>query len=73
MAIKDHLADIDFRTREERQETYKEEFIQWYKTLANHNLNQPFDERLFGQQNMLGCVLWYLLPKKEYDKLTKLK
>ena len=71
MGLSDHLADVDFRSREERQKNAKEDFIEWYKKLSARNLSEPFDDMLYGQQIMLSNVLWYLLPEKEYNKLTR--
>lgn len=72
MAIKDHLADIDFRTREVRQADYKDEFKRWYDELCNR-LSTGYDDVVYAQLTVLTAVLWYLLPKNEYNKLRKIK
>lgn len=64
--IQDHIKDVDFRTREERQKVCLPEFIGWYSNLVS----QPYSERNQGQLTMLSSVLWYLLPVKEYKKLV---
>jgi hypothetical protein len=65
----EHLKDIDFRKREVRQADHINEFKNWYNELAN----RPYTETTQAQLTMLSSVLWYLLPKKDYNKLTKLK
>ncbi len=66
---KEHLKDIDFRTREVRQEGAIKDFKQWYVQLAS----QPYSDRIQGQLSMLSSVLWYLLPANEYKKLVTSK
>lgn len=66
----EHLPDIDFRSREERQTNAIEEFKQWYEILAERQAIR-YDDRLQAQLAMLSAVLWHLLPKSEYKKLTK--
>lgn len=73
MVKKDHLKDIDFRTREVRQLESIPEMISWYKELHQRQEEKEYDAYLNGQSSMLSSVLWYLLPKKDYKKLTKLK
>lgn len=69
MIKSEHLKDIDFRTRAERQKDSTAEFIRWYNELAR----RPHSDLLQGQLSMLSAVLWYLLPEKDFRKLTKLK
>jgi hypothetical protein len=70
--ILQHLGDIDFRKRENRQENAIEDFKEWYEDLV---VSQELDysERVQGQLTMLSSILWYLLPPADYKKLTKLK
>lgn len=72
MATLDHLKDIDFRTLEQRQKMWKEDFIEWYKDMLAHQ-SLHYDDLVQAKIQMLSSVLWYLLPKDEYKKLTKLK
>lgn len=72
MIIPAHLKDIDFRTREERQKAWKEDFTDWYQDMLAHQ-SLAYDDRVQAKIEMLGAVLWYLLPEKDYRKLTKLK
>lgn len=69
MSTQQHLADIDFRTREQRQSTRLETYIDWYNQLSEY-LSRHDDERLQGQLTMLSSVLWHELPKSEYKKLV---
>lgn len=66
---KDHLKDIDFRSREERQKHALKEFKDWYALLSN----KPYSDLSQGQLTMLSAVLWHLLPKNEYKKLVTSK
>ncbi len=61
-----HIKDIDFRTREVRQENAIEDFKQWYL----HLTSLPYSETTQAQIGMLSAVLWYTLPKNEYKKLV---
>lgn len=72
MATLDHLKDIDFRTKAERQKAYKEDFIEWYEDMLGHQ-HLHFSETVQAKLQMLSAVLWYLLPEKEYRKLTRRK
>ncbi len=72
MAIADHLNDIDFRTRGERQKQMIPDFIEWYETLQAHQ-SLVYDDKAQSQIMILSSVLWYLLPEKDYRKLTKHK
>lgn len=67
-----HLKDIDFRTREERQKSMIPDFIAWYNDLQAHQ-SLAYKNHTQAQLNILSSVLWYLLPEKDYRKLTKLK
>lgn len=62
----DHLKDVDFRTREVRQQMAIGDFKRWYRQLAS----MPASDRITGQLTMLSSVLWYLLPKNEYENLV---
>jgi hypothetical protein len=70
MSIQDHLADIDFRTREARQLAAKEDFVDWYNELQERQATS-YDGRVQAQIEVLSAVLWYLLPKSDYKKLMK--
>lgn len=72
MIKEDHLKDIDFRTRAERQKAAIPDFKEWYQDLIAHQA-LGYSERTQGQLTMLSSVLWYLLPEKDYKKLTRLK
>lgn len=67
---KDHLKDVDFRTREVRQLEALEDFKRWYESLVV--VKRPSD-RLQGQLTMLSAVLWHLLPPSDYKKLVTRK
>jgi FMN-dependent NADH-azoreductase len=67
-----HLKDIDFRTREQRAESWKEDFIEWYKDMHAHQ-ELAYSDLVQGKIEMLSAVLWYLLPKEEFKQLTKRK
>lgn len=67
-----HLKDIDFRTKSERKKQMIPDFIEWYEDLIAHQA-LGYSERTQGQLTMLTSVLWYLLPEKDYKKLTRLK
>lgn len=67
-----HLKDIDFRSRAERQKQMIPDFIEWYEDLIAHQAIS-YSERIQGQLTMLTSVLWYLLPEKDYRKLTRRK
>lgn len=66
MSIKDHLSDIDFRSKAERQKAYKADFLEWWKSLITYLEINGYDERVNAQKEMLQAVLWYLLDDKEY-------
>lgn len=66
---KDHLKDIDFRSREVRQNDHIKQFKECYIIIAN----RPFTETNQAQLMMLSAVLWHLLPKTEYKKLVTSK
>ncbi len=72
MAIKDHLKDIDFRTKAERQKCWKEDFIAWYKDMTTHQ-SLAYNDEVQAKITILSSVLWYLLPENEYRNLTKFK
>lgn len=72
MSVKDHLSDIDFRTREARQADAITDFIKWYEDL-HRQLAIQFTSGTNSQLQMLTSVLWYLLPKADYKKLTRRK
>lgn len=65
--ILQHLPDIDFRSREERQFNCLEDFKQWYLDLQK----LPYDDITHGQLTMLSTILWHLLPMHEYKALQK--
>lgn len=67
-----HLADIDFRTREERSKGWKVEFMRWYEDLDRALLYNPQDPILQGQMMMLSSVLWHLLREPEYKQLRNI-
>lgn len=69
----EHLKDIDFRKREVRQADYINEFTNWYNELFEHSQNHDYNQTVQAQLTMLSSVLWYLLPKKDYNKLVKHK
>lgn len=72
MIKEDHLKDIDFRSRAERSKQMIPDFKKWYEDLVAHQA-LSYSERTQGQLTMLSSVLWYLLPEKDYKKLTRLK
>lgn len=72
MAVQDHLKDIDFRSRTERQKHIKEDLSEWYKDLQAHQ-SLAYSETTQAQITMLSSILWYLLPEKDYRKLTRRK
>lgn len=67
--VSEHLKDIDFRTREDRQKHAKEDFIKWYNELSS----REYSTEVQAQLSMLSSVLWYLLPKHEYRRLVTSK
>jgi hypothetical protein len=67
----EHIKDIDFRTREERQKQALPDFVEWYKDLAKKSEEEGYSDLLQGQLTMLSSVLWYLLPEKDYKKLVR--
>lgn len=69
----EHLKDIDFRKREVRQADYVNEFTNWYNELFEYSQNHDYNQTVQAQLTMLSSVLWYLLPAKDYKKLTKHK
>lgn len=67
-----HIDDIDLRTHEERQKSWRKDFMQWYEDLQSYRKkNGVSDERVEGQLTMLSSVLWYLLDPKQYKALVK--
>jgi hypothetical protein len=70
---KEHIKDIDFRTREERGKEAIPEMVEWYKELLDRAGEEPYSDLLQGQISMLSSVLWLLLPKNEYNKLRRKK
>lgn len=68
-----HLPDIDFRSWEQRHTEAIPDFISWYNELQDFAEKYGYDERIAGQLTILSSVLWYLLPPKDYKKLTKHK
>lgn len=68
---KEHLKDIDFRTRQQRNKNAIMDMKEWYLSLYKSRQTNDSD-RLQGQMTMLAAVLWLLLPEKEYKQLTKL-
>ncbi len=70
--IQEHLDDVDFRSREQRQANRKETYIDWYNQLSECLLGHD-DERLQGQLTMLSAILWHELTPNEYKKLTTSK
>lgn len=66
---KEHLKDIDFRKREVRQDNHINQFKEWYTILSQ----EKYSETTQAQLNMLSAVLWHLLPKADYKKLTTSK
>lgn len=73
MSIQDHLDDIDFRTKEERQKAFKEDFLGWWENLCTYLDENGWDDRIGGQKDMLQSVLWYVLSDKEYKAALKFK
>ena len=71
--ISDHVADIDFRSREVRQASKIEDFTDWYLELSEYSDNHDYDPWIQGQLTMLSSMLWYLLPERDYKKLTRRK
>lgn len=71
MSIKQHLADIDFRTHAERQGNAKEDFVSWYHELNERIKIHGYTDLLRGQKTMLSSVLWYILDPKEYKALVQ--
>lgn len=69
---KEHLKDIDFRSREERSRHSVEDFKKWYTILTNYEREHGYDPLTHGQLTMLTAVLWYLLPEKEYEELRNI-
>lgn len=69
MIKKEHLKDVDFRTREIRQASHINQFKEWYVQLSQ----EPYSDMIQGQLSMLSAVLWHLLPKSEYKKLVTSK
>lgn len=69
--VADHLADIDFRTWDERHKNAVDDFIDWYNQLHEYQSRHDYDDRIQAQITVLSSVLWYLLPPKQYKKLTK--
>lgn len=69
---KEHLKDIDFRTREQRQATSTDTFIEWYEELQTR-LENNYDERIAGQLEILSAVLWHILPLSDYANLRKIQ
>lgn len=67
---KEHLKDIDFRTREQRQSTSTETFVEWYNELVSR-IEYKYDDRTAGQLEILSAVLWHILPVYEYNSLRK--
>lgn len=72
MGTEDHLADIDFRTKEARQANNLEEFKNWYNELSGYS-ERHYNPRIQGQLTMLSAVLWHLMSTKDYKKFMKLK
>lgn len=70
--IKDHLKDIDFRSREERQKQMIPDLKDWYENLQAHQA-LSYSETTQAQITMLSSILWLLLPEKDYKRLTRLK
>ena len=68
---KEHIKDIDFRSREQRQATSLDTFVEWYEELQT-KLNHSYDDRTAGQLEILSAVLWHILPVYEYDRLRKI-
>ena len=68
----EHLKDIDFRSREERQKHLIPDLKEWYEDLQGHQ-SLHFSPTVQAQITMLSSILWYLLPEKDYKKLTQLK
>lgn len=66
----EHLQDIDFRTKAERQVSIIPDITGWYETLIRSQTNN-FSDIVQAQITMLSSVLWYLLPEKDYKKLTR--
>lgn len=69
----EHLEDIDFRSREERQALASEELVKWYNRVFDAYSADPSSEWLGGQLSMISACLWMLLPKAEYKKLRTIK
>lgn len=72
MIKEEHLKDIDFRTKAQRKKHMVKDLKEWYEDLIAHQ-GLTYSERTQGQLTMLSAVLWYLLPDKDYKKLTQLK
>lgn len=72
MIKEEHLKDIDFRTKAQRKKEMVSDFKEWYEDLIAHQA-LSYSERTQGQLTMLTSVLWYILPEKDYKKLTQLK
>lgn len=62
---KEHLKDIDFRTREQRSEKAIAQIIEWYEDALKQG-----DTR---QASAFSAVLWLLLDKDEYKAVNKFK
>lgn len=73
MIKKEHLKDIDFRSREQRSKEAIKDFTDWYNELYQRITKNGYSDTLQAQLSMLSAVLWYLLPEKDYKQLTKLK
>ncbi len=69
MSVEKHLNDIDFRSRGDRSKNAVPDFIMWYETL----IERPYSPENQAQIRMLSSVLWYLLPKADYKRLTSRK
>lgn len=58
-----HLKDIDFRSREERQSEAIKEIQQW------HDIALVAGD--MSQVRAFASVLWLLMPEKDYKKFMK--
>lgn len=70
--ILQHIADIDFRTKEERQRHALDDFKGWYDALYDQQL-LSYSDLAQAQLTLLSSILWYLMPDKEYKKFLKRK
>lgn len=68
--ILQHIKDIDFRTKEARQEHAVDDFKDWYNDLQAHQ-SIAYSETTQAQLSLLSSVLWYLMPHKEYKIFMK--